>query len=267
MHLSLLQYLIGAFSGVLVGLSLGLVGGGGSILAVPLIVYGVGVKDPHLAIGTSALAVAANAVINLINHACRGVVKWRIAGVFTLAGVIGTGFGSQLSKAVDGQQLLVYFSMLMFMVGSLMLRARSSMGDPAAELDGHNASRLLVIGGLTGTVCGFFGIGGGFLIVPGLMYAARLPILQAIGSSLLAVTAFGLTAAFNYALSDWVDWGLAAFFVGGGTLGGLAGACLARQLSARRGVLNLVFAALIFIVAAYMLYRASPAVIGYATRG
>src|ERR1700739_1728808 len=93
MHLSLLQYLIGAFSGVLVGLSLGLVGGGGSILAVPLIVYGVGVKNPHLAIGTSALAVAANAVINLINHARGGVVRWRIAGVFTLAGVVGAGFG------------------------------------------------------------------------------------------------------------------------------------------------------------------------------
>jgi uncharacterized protein len=68
-------------------------------------------------------------------------------------------------------------------------------------------------------------------------------------------TFFGLTAAFNYALSDWVDWPLAAFFIGGGTLGGLAGACLARQLSACRGVLNLVFVALIFIVAAYMLYH------------
>jgi uncharacterized membrane protein YfcA len=91
------------------------------------------------------------------------------------------------------------------------------------------------------------------------MYAARLPILQAIGSSLLAVTAFGLTAAINYALSDWVDWRLAAFFIGGGVLGGLAGTWLARRLSARRGVLNVVFAALIFIVGAYMLYRGAAA--------
>jgi uncharacterized protein len=259
LHLSLLQYLVGTLSGILVGLSLGLVGGGGSILAVPLLVYAVGVQNSHLAIGTSALAVAANAAINLFSHARGGTIKWRIAGVFALAGVCGAALGSGLSKAINGEQLLVYFAILMLVVGVLMLRERVWAGDPAVELDSHNAFGLLVTGALTGTVCGFFGIGGGFLIVPGLMYAARLPILQAIGSSLVAVTAFGLTTAFNYARSGWVDWVLAAFFVGGGAVGGLAGTRLALRLSTRRGALNLVLAALIFVVAAYVLYRSTTA--------
>ena len=88
--LSWLQYLLGAGAGVLVGLSLGMVGGGGSILAVPLLAYLVGVQDPHVAIGTSAVAVAANAALNLVNHARVGNVKWRCAALFATAGGAGT---------------------------------------------------------------------------------------------------------------------------------------------------------------------------------
>ena len=254
-HLSLLQYLIGAFAGTLVGFCLGLVGGGGSILAVPLMVYAVGVPDPHVAVGTSALAVAANALINTLNHARGGTVKWGIAAVFAVAGVVGAWFGSLAGKAFDGQKLLTLFAVLMFGVGVLMLRTRAAAGDGAARLDARNAWRLSLTGGLTGVVCGFFGIGGGFLIVPGLMYAARLPMIYAVCSSLVAVTAFGLTTAVNYARSGWVDWPLAALFVVGGSLGGWAGTRLARRLSARRGVLNMLFAIVLFVVAGYMLCR------------
>ena len=109
--LSLLQYLLGAGAGVLVGLSLGMVGGGGSILAVPLLAYLVGVKDPHVAIGTSAVAVAANAAVNLVNHARVGNVKWRCAALFSLAGVSGAWLGSTLGKGFDGQRLLALFAL------------------------------------------------------------------------------------------------------------------------------------------------------------
>ena len=102
---------------------------------------------------------------------------------------------------------------------------------------------------------GFFGIGGGFLIVPALILATGMPILYAVGSSLVAVTAFGLTTAANYALSGFVDWSLAGLFVSGGVLGGLLGARSANSLAGRRGALNTVFAALIFAVAIYMLVR------------
>ena len=106
-----------------------------------------------------------------------------------------------------------------------------------------------------GALSGSFGIGGGFLIVPGLLLATGMPILNAIGSSLLTVTAFGLTTAINYAASGLVDWALAALFITGGVLGGVVGARSARALAECRGALNTVFAALIVAVAIYMLVR------------
>lgn len=257
--LSLLQYLLGSGAGALVGFSLGLVGGGGSILAVPLIVYLVGVRDPHLAIGTSAFAVAANAGVNLMNHARHGTVKWKIAGLFAAAGVVGALIGSTLGKGFDGEKLLGLFALLMLGVGALMLRGRSTEGDPDVVLTRQNAPKLLATGGATGLLSGFFGIGGGFLIVPGLMASTRMPIYQAVGSSLVGVTAFGLTTAINYAVSGWVDWALAGVFIAGGVAGGLVGARLAKRLSASKGMLNTVFASLIFVVAAYMLYRSAQA--------
>jgi uncharacterized protein len=260
--LTAVQYLLGAGAGVLVGFSLGLVGGGGSILAVPLMVYLVGVTNPHIAIGTSALAVAVNAATNLIHHARRGHVKWGCAGVFSVAGVIGALLGSTFGKNFDGQKLLALFALLMLVIAVLMLRSRSDEGDASVTLTRRNAPKLAAIGGLTGLLSGFFGIGGGFLIVPGLMAATRMPILYAVGSSLVAVTAFGLTTALNYAHSGLIDWALAAVFIVGGLIGGALGARAAVKLSARRGRLNLVFAGLIVIVALYMLYR-SARVIGW----
>ncbi|WP_234800343.1 TSUP family transporter, partial [Agrobacterium pusense] len=93
------------------------------------------------------------------------------------------------------------------------------------------------------------------LIVPGLIASTNMPILYAIGSSLVAVTAFGLTTALNYAFSGYVDWLLAAIFITGGIFGGFAGAYLAERLSAKKGTLNSLFATLIFVVAAYVLYK------------
>lgn len=259
MDLSPLQYVLGAGAGSLVGFSLGLVGGGGSILAVPLIVYLVGVNNPHLAIGTSAFAVAANAFANLLNHARNGTVKWKISGVFAAAGVLGALLGSTLGKAVDGQHLLALFAVLMLVVGGLMLRDRAAVGNPDVVLNRSNAPMLLGTGAATGVLSGFFGIGGGFLIVPSLMFSTRMPIYHAVASSLVGVTAFGLTTSINYALDGWVDWPLAAVFIGGGVLGGLIGARLAKALAGRKGVLNTVFAGLIFVVAFYMLYRSAGA--------
>ena len=255
MALSVLQTGLGLFSGSLVGFSLGLVGGGGSILAVPLMVYLVGVADPHVALGTSAIAVAANAATNLANHARAGNVKWRCATVFATAGIAGAYGGSSLGKMVDGQRLLVLFALLMLVIGALMLRKRSGEGDATVELHRGNFPTLVALGFAVGAISGFFGIGGGFLIVPALMLATGMPILSAVGSSLVAVTAFGLTTAANYASSGYVDWILAAVFVAGGVLGGLLGARSAKTLSGKRGALNTVFAVLIFAVAIYMLSR------------
>jgi len=253
MDLSILQTVLAVASGSIVGFSLGLVGGGGSILAVPLLVYVVGLDNPHVAIGTSAIAVALNAAANLATHARAGNVKWRCATVFAMAGVAGAFLGSTLGKMMDGHKLLALFAVLMMVVGALMLRDRARTGDPDVTLSRENFPKLVGLGLSAGLLSGFFGIGGGFLIVPALMLAAGMPILNAIGSSLVSVTAFGLTTAGNYAWSGLVDWPLAGLFVAGGVLGGLLGARAAKSLSGRRGALTTAFAALIFLVALYML--------------
>lgn len=258
--LDAVQYALGAASGGLVGFTLGLVGGGGSILAVPLMIYLVGVPQPHIAIGTSALAVAANAAANLVPHARAGTVKWRCAGMFALAGVIGAFLGSTVGKAIDGQRLLFLFALLMLGVGLLMLRHRKATGNPDVQCRRENAPKVFGFGVGTGLFSGFFGIGGGFLIVPALMASTGMPMRNAVGSSLVAVTAFGLTAALNYAFSGLVDWPLAGIFIGGGVIGGTLGAAASHRLSAQKGTLNMVFAGLIFIVATYMLWRSAAAI-------
>ena len=253
--ISTMQGVLGLASGALVGFSLGLVGGGGSILAVPLMVYVVGVPEPHVAIGTSAIAVAANAAVNLSNHARGGTVVWSCALTFAAAGIVGAFAGSILGKMMDGQKLLALFALLMLVIAVLMLKTRSRIGLPDVQMTLANTPAILGLGLATGTLSGFFGIGGGFLIVPALMLATGMPIMNAISSSLVAVTAFGLTTAASYAWSGLISWGLAGLFVAGGIAGGLIGTRSARLLSARRGALNMVFAAVIIAVALYMLAR------------
>lgn len=256
MHSALTQAALSAASGSLVGFSLGLVGGGGSIIAVPLLVYVVGLNDPHIAIGTSAIAVALNAGVNLGSHARSGNVKWRCAMMFTVTGVAGAYLGSTLGKMIDGQRLLALFAVLMMVVAGLMLRNRAHVGNPAVTLSGENLPKLAASGLGVGVLSGFFGIGGGFLIVPALVLATGMPLLNAIASSLVSVTAFGLTTAVNYAVSGLIDWPTAFLFVGGGILGGSVGAWSAKSLaSGRRGLLTSVFSGLIFAVAIYILLR------------
>jgi uncharacterized membrane protein YfcA len=253
--ISAMQDVLGLASGALVGFSLGLVGGGGSILAVPLMVYVVGVPEAHVAIGTSAIAVAANAAVNLSNHARGGTVKWSCALPFAAAGIAGAFAGSILGKMLDGQKLLALFALLMLVIAALMLKTRTRVGLPDAKMSWDNMPAIVGLGLVTGTLSGFFGIGGGFLIVPALMLATGMPIMNAVSSSLVAVTAFGLTTAASYAWSGLISWGLAALFIAGGIVGGLLGTRFARLLSARRGALNTVFAAVIIAVALYMLSR------------
>jgi uncharacterized membrane protein YfcA len=253
--ISVMQGVLGLASGALVGFSLGLVGGGGSILAVPLMVYVVGVPDAHVAIGTSAIAVAANAAVNLSNHARGGTVVWSCALMFAGAGITGAFAGSILGKMLDGQKLLALFALLMLLIAMLMLKTRSRIGLPDVKMDWTNMPAIIALGVATGTLSGFFGIGGGFLIVPALMLATGMPILNAVSSSLVAVTTFGLTTAASYAYSGLISWRLAGLFIAGGIAGGLLGTRLARLVSARRGALNIVFAAVIIAVALYMLAR------------
>ncbi|NCP12773.1 MAG: sulfite exporter TauE/SafE family protein [Sphingomonadales bacterium] len=243
-------------SGGAIGLILGLVGGGGSILAVPLLVYVVGIGSTHAAIGTAAVAVSANAIASLVGHARAGNVKWRCASVFALAGVVGAAIGAELGKAFDGQGLLALFGLLMIGVGISMLPKRRTALAPDVRLTRESAGallpRLIPIGLVTGLAAGFFGIGGGFLIVPGLMLAAAMPLRYAVGSSLMVVTALGLTTAGSYAISGLVDWPITGLLIVGGILGTISGIVIGKTLGAREGLLERGFAFLVIAIGAHV---------------
>jgi uncharacterized protein len=249
-------------SGALVGFSLGLVGGGGSILATPLLVYVVGVAQPHIAIGTGALAVSVNAFVNLIGHARAGNARWRYSIVFAVVGILGALAGSTVGKLVDGARLLFLFGLAMLAVGAMMLRPRRENAAPERTADLETWLLTAAVALAAGLASGFFGIGGGFLIVPGLLLATNMPMLEAVGSSLLAVGAFALATALNYALSGLVDWYVAGEFISGGIVGGVLGMTLSNRLATSKNTLNRIFATLIFMVAASVLYRSGRTLIG-----
>ena len=243
-------------SGGLIGLVLGLVGGGGSIIAVPLLVYVAGVGSPHAAIGTAAVAVTVNALSALVGHARAGRVKWRCAGVFAASGMLGAAFGAELGKASDGKRLLVLFGILMIGVGLSMLRKRRMIEAPDVRLTRGSAARLLPrlvpIGLGVGFAAGFFGIGGGFLIVPGLIFATAMPLSFAIGTSLVVVSALGLTTATSYAISGLVDWPLTALLIAGGAAGTIAGIASGQVFARRKGLLERGFAVVVIAVGFYV---------------
>lgn len=245
--------------GAAIGLVLALVGGGGSILAVPLLVYAVGVPSAHAAIGTAAVAVALNAATGLTGQARAGMVKWPCALTFALAGVIGAALGAEAGKALDGARLLALFGGLMIVVGLSMLRPRRTADNPDVRLELSTASvllpRLVPTGLGVGLLAGFFGIGGGFLIVPGLVLATRMPLRYAIGTSLVVVTALGLTTAASYALSGYVDWQLVGLLALGGVLGVALGIPLGRRLAGHKRAMELGFAALVMAMGVYVVMR------------
>lgn len=243
-------------SGVLIGMILGLVGGGGSILALPLLVYAVGLRSPHIAIGTAAVGVTANALASLAGHAWARNVKWRCALVFAAAGVIGAAIGAEVGKAFDGRRLLTLFGLVMIGVGLSMLRKRRRPELPGVRLTRGTARELLprlVPAGLAvGLAAGFFGIGGGFLIVPALIVATAMPVEIAIGTSLVVVAALGMTTAVSYSLSGLVDWRAAALLVLGGMAGSVLGIAGGRALATHKGLLEKLFAAIVVVVGGYV---------------
>ena len=147
------------------------------------------------------------------------------------------------------------FGMMMLLVGGLMLRRPHGDGRSADNVTRPVVAKLAGVGLLVGMLSGFFGIGGGFLIVPGLIVATGMPMIFAVGSSLVSVAAFGFATAGNYAMSGFVDWVLVAFFIGGGIAGSVIGRMAGRQLSSQKHMLTRVFAAVVGLVGIYVVVR------------
>jgi len=246
-------------SGLIVGFVLGLIGGGGSVFATPLLVYFVGVSDPHVAIGTGATAVAVNALVNLVPRARAGQVKWPCAMVFAASGFFGSAAGSTLGKVFDGQKLLLLFGVVMLVIAAQMGFSKGAPLDKDVRLTPENARRmapmLISFGFGVGALAGFFGIGGGFLAVPGILAATGMPMIYAVGSSLLSVAVFGATTATNYMISGLIDWRISALVLFGGAIGGVFGGALATRLAGQKQALRQIFAVMIAGVGLYVVYR------------
>lgn len=241
--------------GLLIGLLLTLFGGGGSVLATPWLIYVVGVADTHAAIATSAAAVAVNAATGLAAQARAGRVKWPCATVFAFAGLIGTVAGARLAMEVDGAILIRAFGGAMIAIALSMLFPRKSEGDPAVHLTPPMVWKLAPVGLIAGLAAGFFGIGGGFLIAPGLMAATGMTLANASASSLVSVTLFGSATSATYALHGQLLWPLFLALVAGGALGTAIAMPILRRIEGRAMLLRYGFAALVIAVGLYILLR------------
>lgn len=256
MDLPLLSYVAAVLGGALIGLLLAVFGGGGSVLATPLLIYLVGVRDPHVAIGTAAAAVAVNALVGLAGQAKAGRVKWPCASVFAISGLAGSLTGAHFAKEVDGQRLLIWFAVAMAAVGLSMLLPKRGAGDPGVHLTPALVWKLAPVGLLTGLAAGFFGIGGGFLIVPGLMAATGMTLAHAAASSLVSVALFGAATSASYAASGLIDWPVFVALVAGGAAGALLGGPVAQRLARHADLARRIFALMVIATAAYVAWRA-----------
>jgi uncharacterized membrane protein YfcA len=247
--------LLAGLGGALIGLLLTLFGGGGSVLATPWLIYVVGVVDTHTAIGTSAAAVAVNAATGLAAQARAGRVKWPCAITFGIAGLAGSLIGAQFAKQVDGKALLMWFAFAMIAIAISMLIPKKSEGDPNVHLTPPMVLKLAPVGLLAGLAAGFFGIGGGFLIAPGLMASTGMTLANASASSLVSVTLFGSATSLSYAASGQLLWPLFGALVVGGGVGTLAAIPLSKRLEKRTALARTIFALMVIAVALFILLR------------
>ncbi|MEW5812913.1 MAG: sulfite exporter TauE/SafE family protein [Actinomycetota bacterium] len=209
---------------VLVGVTLGLLGGGGSILTVPLLAYVAGM-DAKQAIATSLLVVGATSAVGAISHARGGRVQWRTGLLFGAAGMAGAYAGGLLARFIPGRLLLIGFAVIMIATAVAMLRGRRNI-DPTAAPRSIPIPKVIAEGLVVGLVTGLVGAGGGFLVVPALALLGGLPMPVAVGTSLVVIAMKSFAGLAGYLSSVQIDWTLAAAVTAAALVGGLIGARL-----------------------------------------
>lgn len=209
---------------VLVGIALGLLGGGGSILTVPLLAYVAGM-DAKQAIATSLLVVGVTSAVGAISHARAGRVQWRTGLIFGVAGMAGAFAGGLLSRYIPGSVLLIGFAVMMIATAIAMLRGRKNI---VASDGSHRTSVVKIVaeGLVVGLVTGLVGAGGGFLVVPALALLGGLPMPIAVGTSLVVIAMKSFAGLAGYLSSVTIDWRLAAMVTAAAVVGALIGARL-----------------------------------------
>jgi uncharacterized membrane protein YfcA len=248
---------------VLIGASLGLFGGGGSILTVPMLVYVVDI-EPKPAIAMSLLIVGLTSVAALVPHARSRNVRWRTGLVFGLAGMVGAYGGGRVSTFVPGAVLLLLFAGMMLATSVAMWRGRdASEGVQFGPRQSRSVEKIVLDGLIIGAFTGLVGAGGGFLVVPALALLGGLPMAEAIGTSLLVIAMKSFAGYTGYAAHVQIDRGLALAVSGAAALGAFAGARLTAVLDPDR--LRRAFAAVVFVMALIVLQREAGSVLASAS--
>jgi len=257
--------------GLLIGISLGALGGGGSILAVPALVYAAG-QDPKQATTTSLVLVTLTALIGIAPHWRAGRVRFVAGGVFGLAGVGGSLLGSHWNKSANPDALLLAFSGLMLVAAFAMWRRASRA--PATSTDGSTdaitpavskapgltpavAVKVVLAGTFVGLLTGFFGVGGGFVIVPALVLALGFTMAEAVGTSLLVIAINSVVALSTRLQTGSIEWSTVIPFTVASMIGVVVGSRLASTRDSRS--LQRWFVGLLVVVAAYTAVQSAVA--------
>ena len=236
---------------VFVGISLGLLGGGGSILTVPLLAYVAGL-DPKQAIATSLFVVGVTSAAGMIAHARAGRVRWRTGAIFGAAGMTGAYLGGRVAHFIPSTVLMIAFAIMMLVTAGAMLRSRSARSAAGTTGDELPIAKVVAEGVIVGLVTGLVGAGGGFLVVPALTLWGGLSMPVAVGTSLLVIAMKSFAGLAGYLGHVSIDWSLAvmvsAAAVGGSFLGGrLAGRIAPEALRRGFGIFVIVMAVFILV--------------------
>ena len=249
---------IAAILALLVGLSLGLLGGGGSILTLPVLVYVVGLA-PRDGIAASLFIVGVTSASAMFGHARAGRVRWSIGALFGAASMLGAFAGGRLSHLVPAAVLLGGFTFLMLITAVAMMRRRSEVESGAAPsaLRGGALARVLAVGVGIGLLTGVVGAGGGFVIVPALALLCALPMRAAVGTSLLVITMNSFAGFAGAAAHATIPWGVVGVMTTSAVMGSFAGAALTSRVSPAS--LRTGFAWFILAMTAFMVWKQLPA--------
>jgi len=241
----------------LIGLSLGLIGGGGSIITLPVLVYLFQVET-HSAMGMSLAVVGATSLLGALLHYRNGNVNLRVAFLFAAGGIAGAYFGTRLTYLLSPAALLISFASIMLVVAIRMMTASATPA--AAEPRRLRVARVLPVGLAVGVLTGFLGVGGGFLIVPALLLFGGLGMKDAVGTSLLVISINSASGLLGHLQRATFDWKLAGLVTGIALLGAIVGTRFAR--AANPVLLRKVFAIFVLAVSLFLFARNLPLVWG-----
>lgn len=235
---------------VLVGVSLGLLGGGGSILTVPILSYVLGM-EPRAAIASSLFIVGVTSVVSVLFHAKARRVRWKMGLIFGVAGMVGAFGGGLAGGLIPGGVLMVLFAAMMVATATAMIRGRERASNPEGGRGSPPLVRILLDGFLVGLATGLVGAGGGFLIVPALNLLGGLPMAVAVGTSLLVIAMKSFAGLGGYLVSVQLDWPIVIGFTAAAVAGSFVGTKLAGMVperSLRKGFGYFVLAMGVFVL-------------------